>query len=90
MQFITLGNYTINLSTIAYIEWNWKQTIPPHKEYTRVWFAVPQGEEGDVCPDCLIFLVESREAKALRDYFKNPKTSQDLMKRLEMVEAIKS
>lgn len=81
MQFITLGNYTINTSAIAYIEWE-------VKSLTIIHFQVPIGSSEDSYTMRLVFRSDSREAQALWEYFKNPRTSQDLVKRLEMVEAI--
>lgn len=94
-QFIKLGNYTINTSAIAYIDWNCPLRIGYGDEgvthyRVRVYFlSIPVSREDEPGVYYLSFSTDSREAQALREYFKNSRISQDLVKRLEMAEAIK-
>lgn len=91
MEFITLGNYTLNTSAIAYINWNYKHQMSTNEitEKVRVYIKVAVGSQEDIMLDYLSFNIDSREAQALREYFKNPRVSQNLVQRLEMIEAIK-
>lgn len=93
-MFLNLGKYTINEQAIAFIEWE------EENDLTTIYFRVAEGESSSIDLARLCFLADSKESKALREYFKgarglgesgrNPSRNIDLLKDLEVAEAIRS
>ena len=67
LKFIRLGKYTINLDAIAYIDWNYKNTLTSGEEYYAVRIYLRSTTEDGLL--YVGFRHDSVEAKALHYFF---------------------
>lgn len=69
-KFITLGNYTINVNAISYVDW--KEGVTDNGEKIGIIYLYHQAR-----PNGVPFYVDSIEGRELQEHLENSQTNLD-------------